>query len=741
VSRITGVSSTDWSWGPLFADFDNDGLKDLFVSNGTRREVNNRDFFNQIDDAFTIESDSTLAMSLKIPSEKIDNFIYKNEGNLNFKQANKAWGIEFKGFSNGVVYTDLDNDGDLEIITNNIDDYASVFENKSSNTSNYITIEFEGASKNTFGLGNRVFVSTDGKTQMQELTLTRGFQSSVAPELHFGLGHSKKIDELKVVWADGKIEILKNIDTNQKLSLKYVNAVVGKLNSSEEDLKLFTTDTTHLFPKYKHLENTFDDFKYQVLLPHKMSTFGPALAVGDLNNDGLDDYFVGSSFNRTGSLFFQTDIGFETQNASFLEPDKLSEDIGALIFDADNDGDNDLYVVSGGYELPPTSKILQDRLYVNNGKGNFSKANPSALPEINSSGSKAYNIDFNKDGKQDLLVLGRQVPFSYPAPASSYLLLNSTDKEGHIKFNDVTETLAKDFKNLGMATSAIITDFNNDTWQDIIIVGEWMPIRVFKNTQNGFEEVSEELGLTKDTTGWWWSINEGDFDNDGDMDYIVGNNGLNYKYKATEDETFDIYVNDFDNDSKKDIVLSYYNEGKQYPVRGRECSSQQIPAIKGKFRNYESFSNATLVDVYEEKSLKSALHYQVKSFASVYLENKDGKFIIRKLPAEAQITSINKILVKDYDNDGALDALIAGNLYASEVETPRNDGGYGLFLKGNNNGSFTPIPASESGFFTPSDVKDLEAIKVKNQNFIIAAKNNDYLQFIKHRTSNEQVTQ
>lgn len=727
VSRITGVSSTDWSWGPLFADFDNDGLKDLFVSNGTRREVNNRDFFNQIDDAFSIDSDKTLEMSLAIPSERIDNFIYKNKGNLKFKQTNKDWGIEFKGFSNGVAYADLDNDGDLEIITNNIDDKASLFKNNASENLNHVTIKFEGTPKNKFGLGNRVFVTSKGKTQMQELTLTRGFQSSVAPELHFGLNDSEIIDELKVVWADGKTETKTSVPVNEILTFKYSNAKSTE-SIAKENEQLFNSNITDIFPEHKHSENKFDDFKYQVLLPHKMSTFGPALAVGDLNNNGKDDYFVGGAFNRTGSLFFQTKNGFKQQEASILEEDKLSEDVGALIFDADNDGDNDLYVVSGGYEFSSISKMLQDRLYVNDGSGNFTKSD--ALPEMITSGSNAYNLDFNKDGKEDMLVLGRQIPGNYPSPANTYLLENKTEN-GIVKFEDVTSTKAQAFQNLGMATSAVITDYNNDNAEDIIIVGEWMPIRVFENRNGTFTEVSEQLGLNKDTTGWWWSINQGDFDGDGDMDYIVGNNGQNYKYKATEDETFDIYVNDFDNNNKNDIVLSYYNNGKQYPVRGRECSSQQIPQIKEKFKNYEEFSNATLVDIYEEEALESSTHYQVKSFASVYLENKDGRFIVHKLPVEAQISSINKILVDDYDNDGNLDTVIAGNLYSSEVETPRNDGGFGLFLKGKGDGSFKPITPSESGFFTTGDVKNLEKIKVGKAAYIISAKNDDFLQFIK----------
>ncbi len=730
VSRITGTSSTDWSWGPLFADFDNDGLKDLFVTNGTRREVNNRDYFTKIKNT-NIDAASKLELSLKIPSEKIDNFMYRNKGNLDFEQVNERWGISYKGFSNGVSYADLDNDGDLELITNNIDDYASVFENSSAQNTNYLKITFNGIDGNKFGLGNRVFVKTANKTQMQELTLTRGFQSSVAPELHFGLGKENIVEELKVIWTDGKVQTLKNVKANQNLKLKYVNATQEKSTIVEKE-KLFVTDTTSTFPRYTHEENMFDDFKYQVLLPHKMSSFGPALAVGDLNNDSLEDYFVGGSFGKVGALFYQNKEGFIKQETQVFNEDKLSEDVGALIFDADSDGDNDLYVTSGGYEFSPTSKMLQDRLYINNGKGEFTKATEGTLPKMITSSSKVYTADFDKDGKQDLLVLGRQIPGKYPSPANTYVLKNTSDKQG-VKFNFFPENITDKFKNLGMATSAVITDYNNDSWLDIILVGEWMSIRVFKNTQTGFLEVSEDLGLTKDTTGWWWSIKEGDFDGDGDMDYIVGNNGLNYKYKATNEETFDIYVNDFDKDNKEDIVLSYYNEGKKYPVRGRECSSQQIPGIKKKFQNYESFSNATLVDVYSEKSLASSLHYQVKSFASIYLENKDNKFIIHELPREAQVSSINQILVDDYDKDGFLDALIAGNLFVSEVETPRNDAGYGQFLKGNGKGEFQVLNAHETGFFVPGDVKDMNSIKVNEQQYIIAVRNNDFVEIVKKK--------
>jgi len=727
ISRLTGTSSTDWSWGPLFADFDNDGNKDLFISNGIRKEINNRDFFRK----YSKNDDSgysDLEKSLMIPSEKIDNFIFKNNGNLNFEKANTTWGIEHEGFSNGVVYADLDNDGDLEIITNNIDESASVFENKSSEINNYITVEFKGVSANKFGLGNRVYVKSNSENQMQELTLTRGFQSSVAPKLHFGLKQAKKVDELRVVWSNGKTQTISNIEVNQHLVLDYSNAITEP-SVKKEAIQLFESLAENKIPRHKHVENVYDDFLNQVLLPHKMSQFGPALAVTDVNNDGLDDFFIGGSFDNLGSLYIQGKDTFEKSNEITLSQDKFSEDVGASFFDADNDGDKDLYVVSGGYEFAPESKMLQDRLYLNDGNGSFSKSE-NGLPEMRTSGSKVYPIDFNKDGKQDLLVLGRQVPGKYPTSASSYLLLNKSTKNKVI-FENVTLEYSKDFIDLGMATDAVITDFNNDEWPDIIIVGEWMPIKIFKNIKTGFEEVSTKVGLTNDTTSWWWSIEQGDFDKDGDMDYIVGNNGLNYKYQANEKETFDIYVNDFDKNNRSDIVLGYYNEGEQYPVRGRSCSSQQIPSIKSKFKNYDTFSEATLIDVYSKEKLDNSLHYQVKSFASIYLENDGDTFKIHELPIEAQLSSINQILVKDYNDDGNLDFLIGGNLFVSEIETPRNDAGFGYYFEGNGNGTFNPISASKSGFFIPGDVKDMSEISIGDQTFIIIAKNNDFIQSIK----------
>ena len=719
ISRLSGISSTDWSWGPLLADLDNDGWKDLFVSNGTRREINNKDYFNEIS-LRPIANDSLLYYTSKIPSEPIANFTFRNNQDLTFSDVSEAWGLDDKNFSNGAVYADLDNDGDLEIIVNNIDQEAQIYKNNSDN--NFIKIKLIGDLLNPNGIGSRVFVNSGELSQMQELTLTRGFQSSVSPTLNFGLGKNDEIDQVKVIWPNGQEEIINNINVNTLVELKIENSVNPDFNSDDIDTFFENVDLL----KYKHEENDYNDFVKEVLLPHENSRLGPGIATGDLDGNSFEDFVVGGANGQPTAFFYQNPDGsFEKKQFSFSEEHSKYEDMDMILEDFDNDGDLDLYIVSGGNEFEPDTPILKDRLYVNLGQG-ILKYSDSSLPNNYSSGMRVSSADFDNDGDLDLFVGGRVVPGMYPVPANSYLLVNQSNNKEIIFTNATNEEFSNN--DLGLITSSVWTDYNNDNWIDLIVVGEWTPIMFFKNIDGKL--VEDKSLIDEDSTrGWWYDITSEDFDNDGDMDLVVGNLGNNYKYQANEDETFDIFYNDFDGNNSGDIVLSYYNDGEQYPLRGRQCSSEQIPAIKLKFDDYDAFSIATLEDVYTEPAVVNSLHYFTTTFSFVYLENTGNSFIMSKLPVLAQLSSVNKILKKDIDDDGFVDIIISGNMFNSEVETPRNDGSVGALLKFEPNSGFKAIPARQSGLFLNGDIKDMEFISLKNNDYIISAKNNDLIEF------------
>jgi hypothetical protein len=565
---------------------------------------------------------------------------------------------------------------------------------------------------------------------MEEQYLTRGFLSSVSPVLHFGLGADTIIPEIQVIWTDGKEQVIKETRANQIITLKYSEAR-QKHDFSKPVNPRFTDITQSLKLNYRHVESKFIDFSREKLLPHKMSDLGPGIAVGDVNNDGLDDFYIGGAKGYSGKLFIQTNNGFETSNSQPWTEDIDCEDMGALFFDADKDGDVDLYVVSGSNEYEEGSPFLQDRLYLNDGAGNFTKTR-NVLPPLSFSGSCVVAGDFDGDGDLDLFIGGRQKPGKYPLPVSSHLLRNDSDAN-HVRFTDVTSSWAPQLINIGMVTDATFTDIDGDRKPDLVIVGEWMPVKILRNNGKNFEDITERSGLSQET-GWWNCITASDIDKDGDMDLIAGNMGLNSKFKASYKYPFEIYAMDFDNNGTLDIVTGYYNNNILYPVYGLRRSSDQLPFIKQKFKSNDAFARATLEDVYGAENLKKALNYNVRNFASCYLENNgSGTFKIKPLDNHAQISTVKGIIAGDIDNDGNPDLVIAGNNYETEIETTRNDASIGLFLKGDGAGNFVPVPAFESGLLADGDVRMIKMIRIGKPKSmgIIVAKNNGPLQVIK----------
>ncbi len=724
VSQLANVALTDWSWSPLLADFDNDGWKDLMISNGTRRDINHKDYFNKVDKATAEEKSNFdyLDLTENIPSEKIDNYIFRNNGDLTFTHINQEWGFEYAGFSNGASYADLDNDGDLDVIINNIDDKVSLFENRASQngTGNYLRLSLKGPDGNPLGIGTKAIIHHKDQVFSLEQNTVRGFQSSSEPYMHFGLGDIFSIEQLTIIWPDGKKQELTSVSSNQLLNIEYRDAD-EMYNPQINKETLFADVTSEIGLNHVHEENRFSDYDAQVLLPHEISKFGPALATGDINNDGLDDFYIGGAKSFKGALYKQEIDGTFTLTQGPWQQDSLHEDVGAVFFDANGDSLVDLYVVSGGNEWEAGASEYSDRLYINNGNG-FTSATGS-LPQLYISGSCVVPGDYDGDGDLDLFVGGRLTPREYPLPASSKILENKSEGD-QIFFEDVTNEIAPDLEDIGLTTSASWMDYDNNGTMDLVVTGEWMPITIFSQVAGEFIDVTIESGL-ENSTGWWFSMKSADIDNDGDMDLIAGNLGTNYKYKATHEETFDIYANDYDNNKALDIVLGYYNNGTQYPVRGKQCSSEQILAIKVKYKNYDDFAIASLDDIYTETDLANSLHYQVGDFKSGWFENNgDGTFKRHAFPNEAQVSVIQDLLFEDFDGDGTKDLLTAGNWFVSEIETPRADASVGLMMK-NIDGKFSAVSPAESGFFVSGDVRGLGLIRTGNGLSVIVANNND----------------
>jgi hypothetical protein len=750
IGKFAGISNTNWSWAPLLFDMDNDGWQDVFVSNGILRSFRNNDFviykrkrvdqlykdleiYKNKDSLIKTYYDDVLA---KMPEKKEVNLLYLNNRDFTFSLMNEAWQLNTPSCTNGAVYADLDNDGDLDIIGNNINDPAFIYRNNArelASKNNYLKVKLKGPEGNTTGIGARITVETKEEKQIREQYLSRGFQSSVSEILHFGVGAVDSIGTVKISWPDGKIQSISGVKVNQQLNLNYLDAIASDSPMEDISKTLFQDVTKIAQVNYEHVENSFDDFERESLLPHKFSENGPSLAIGDVNNDGLDDFYVGGAKGQMGELFLQEQSGnFTSVQQDLWGKDSGHEDIAAVFFDADRDGDLDLYVVSGGNEEKEQDEYYRDRLYENLGNGRFVKKD-NVLPNDLTSGSCVKVGDFDNDGDPDLFIGSKLIPGKYPLPASSYLLRNDSSG-GNLKFVNVTDELAPFLNNFGMVSDAEWLDLDNDENLDLIIIGEWTPIKIIKNTGGKFMDVTAQSGL-ENNTGWWFSVASSDFDNDGDMDFIVGNLGLNYKYKASLEAPFEVYAKDFDKNGSLDIVLSYQEKGVVYPLRGRECTSNQMPFIKEKFPSYHDFGMADLSSVYGAEELKKATHYKATTFETTYVENLGNfQFKTHNIPGLSQFSSVNSILVDDFDKDGNGDALLSGNLYQSEVETPRNDASYGVFLKGNGKGEFTTLYPNQSGLMVKGDVKNAGILRTKNGigKRIVFAKNGEELQFIEY---------
>ncbi len=709
IGFLAGIAATDWSWAPLFADFDNDGRKDLFVTNGIYRRPNDLDYIAALD-----SGPPNLA---RMPHVPIANYAFHNNGDLTFTNEAAAWGLATPGFSNGAAYADLDNDGALDLVVNNLDAPAAIYRNRGVGR-HYLRVALHGGGANTGGSGAKVTITARGHRQLLEETPTRGFQSAVDPVLHFGLGTATQVDSLVVIWPDRRQQILTDVPADQTITLSQADA--NRQPSNRPTVQhLFTDVPERLGITYKHDERTFYDFGREPLMPHLLSTEGPALAVGDVNGDGLDDVYLGGAKWQAGELWLQRrDGGFRRAPEPAFAADSVHEDIDAVFVDADGDGDRDLYVVSGGNEFWE-GEPLRDRLYLNDGRGDFRLAQ-NALPDFYHNGSCVAAGDYNGDGHVDLFVGSRVVARHYGATPRSYLL--EGDGAGH--FRDVTPDV---IANAGMVSGAAWVD------GDLIVVGEWMPLRIFHQQSGAWVEHS-----LPSTSGWWNSVQTADLNGDGRPDLILGNLSLNSFLRASATEPARLYLGDFFGTGTMIPIITSYRHGKSYPLAGRDELLQAVPSLRTRYPTYASFDASRIEDIVPKKALRAARVLTAETFANAIALNRGGSFELRPLPVEAQFAPVYASLADDFDGDGQTDLIVAGNFYGVTPVQGRYDASYGLLLHGDGRGGFAAVDMEQSGLEIDGQVRRMARLKRANgERLILVARNDDRLQVIRLRALNQ----
>lgn len=730
IGRFAGVEATDWSWGALITDLDNDGLKDIFVSNGMFKDVADQDVVQFLDTSRSRKS--ILQLIDLLPSYPISKFAFANNGDFTFTDKATEWGLDQRGFSNGSVYVDLDKDGALDLVTNNVNSTANVYRNNARSfypDHHYLRVVFKGEGKNKNGIGTKVTIHAQGKLLYQENMPVRGFESCIESLLNFGLGKIQRIDSMLVEWPNGKEQLLKNLPVDRELVLKETDA-----SQKEKEIKkiikplIFQDPRNDLGLDFKHRENEYNDFNRDRLIYHMLSTAGPRMSKGDVNGDGLEDLYVCGPNNQAGALFLQTKSGhFEKQKGTVMEKDSACEDVDCLFFDADGDGDLDLFVCSGGNEYPTSQGSLENRLYLNDGHGHFTKS-MQALPAMNirESSSTITAGDIDGDGDLDLFVGVRLNQGQYGYPCHSYLLIN--DGKGH--FTDSTQSLAPSLMGNGMITDARWFDYDRDGRMDLVVCGEYMPVTLYHNTGGKLVREILDSGQEK-TNGWWNRLYIADLNGDGFPDIVAGNHGLNSRFKASASKPVSMYSSDFAGDGNIQQIICTYNGEKQYPMVLRHDLVGVLPFLKKQFLTYNSYKEKTMQDIFTPAKLQNA--HLLNAYCmetSVFINNKHGGFTRSALPAEAQFSPVYAISVSDFNGDGKPDILLGGNFYQSKPECGIYDGSYGLLLEGDGNGHFKSIGIGESNFFVEGAIRDLLSIKHGKSMLMLVAKNNDQLEII-----------